>query len=165
MSIHCLYIDYTLPIHCLYIAYTLLPRSTSNIEKQQSARVLDKKYSSVGASICSLKESLLDPPVAAAAAPKKTTITHSIKRRFSMKERKREGAVPRQPTQSCITACFGLKTGDSADTSWRALSRLCFITRLYNLWLEIYYFWKILESILERIWFILIFCFLKIKSP
>jgi len=95
--------------------------STSNIEKQRSQQVLDKKYSSVGASICSLKESLLDPSTCETGEgdKKRKNLKYSIKRRFSSRSREVDkllggsvGKLPaRQPT--CITACFGFQTGDS----------------------------------------------------
>ena len=99
--------------------------SASNIEKQRSQNTLDKKYSSVGASICSLKESptaLTEPPPSPPHHNLTYNLKHSIKRRFSTRDKKRErpdhGAAPvkvhppKPPPQSCITACFGGQTGD-----------------------------------------------------
>lgn len=91
--------------------------STSNIvTKQRSHSGLDKKFSSVGASICSVKESALDSPTSPELLPK-ASLKHSLKRRFSLRERRRQPSdgdlkVPKAPSQSCISACFGFRTGD-----------------------------------------------------
>ena len=102
--------------------------STSNIEKKRSETSLDQQHkaASVGDVISTVPEtsSILNM---SPQPQRKKSLTSNIKRRLSQRKKSNKehngDLVSKLPSQSCMTACFGLQKSDSSNglTTWQKI--------------------------------------------